>query len=275
MKGSVIVFCSNEPMELALTNQLAEKSILKGIVIELRRNSRNPSLAEIAKKILNKLLFYFLIDKSWINAQKWFKYEYGDFPGVPTIVVENINDEQTFSFLQTHKPDLVAVSGTSLLRKPLLAYAPKLGIINLHTGLSPYVKGGPNCTNWCLATRSYHLIGNTVMWLDEGIDSGSIICTDVLTLNKDWSHSELLKSVIVEGQKLYMEVITMILNLEPIPSVMQDKIGRGRTYYSREWTFYPRLKLVVNFYFGNYRQTIGKKKHLEAFEKVELIKLKR
>ena len=67
--------------------------------------------------------------------------------------------------LEKLKPELVIVSGTNLLAEHLIktirAYAK---IINLHTGISPYVKGGPNCTNWCIYHANFSFIGNTVMY---------------------------------------------------------------------------------------------------------------
>ena len=58
-----------------------------------------------------------------------------------------------------------------------------LMILNLHTGISPYIKGGPNCTNWCIATKQFEKIGNTIMWLDKGIDTGELLTTENTKFN--------------------------------------------------------------------------------------------
>ncbi|MBK8140456.1 MAG: hypothetical protein IPK57_05180 [Chitinophagaceae bacterium] len=73
--------------------------------------------------------------------------------------VESINNELVAAFTREINPDLIIVSGTGLVKEPLLSLPASIGIINLHTGLSPYVKGGPNCTNWCIANNEWHLVG--------------------------------------------------------------------------------------------------------------------
>src|SRR5207253_2541544 len=114
------------------------------------------------------------------------------FPDVPLVRVRNINDTATREFLQQLRPDLVTVAGTNMVGPTLLAEASEgRGVVNLHTGLSPYVKGGPNCTNWCLAEGTFHLIGNTVMWLDPGIDTGRIIASERTPLAGDEDLAEL------------------------------------------------------------------------------------
>jgi folate-dependent phosphoribosylglycinamide formyltransferase PurN len=85
----------------------------------------------------------------------------------------NVNDPITLQFLEETRAELVLVSSTTLVGKDIINWAEaRMGILNLHTGLSPYINGGPNCANWCLAEMQFHLIGNTVHWVDRGVDSG-------------------------------------------------------------------------------------------------------
>jgi methionyl-tRNA formyltransferase len=96
----------------------------------------------------------------------------------PALVTSNINSPATADFIRRQKPDIVLVNGTNLLRAPLLALAPEipLGIINLHTGLSPYSRGG-NCNLFMLLENRPELVGVTVHHIDAGIDSGDIVLT--------------------------------------------------------------------------------------------------
>src|SRR5207342_2259683 len=72
------------------------------------------------------------------------------------------------------KPEAIVVSGTRLVRPPVLELHPPLGMLNLHTGLSPYYRGGP-CTFWSLYNEEPEYAGVTVHHLTPGIDSGDII----------------------------------------------------------------------------------------------------
>lgn len=257
MSKKVMVWCSSEAMELRLTNEINNRYDLVGIVIQERRLYSKLTFARLVKGIINKIFFYYLIDRAWIRTQKWFRDTYNQFPNVPKIYVENINDASTFEFLEEHPCDIIVVSGTALVRKELMSKKPTLGIINLHTGLSPYVKGGPNCTNWCLSRGWYHLIGNTVMWLDEGIDSGNLITTKCMVLDSKWSHKEVLRRVTLEGQNLYLDILEKILNGQRINNVPQHQLGKGTVFYNKQWGFRARFNLIWNFYTGDYRRKIS------------------
>ena len=98
--------------------------------------------------------------------------------GAAQLVVNNINDATVAKFLQQHKPDVVCINGTNLLRDELLAIAATIpyGFVNLHTGLSPYARGG-NCDLFMLLEGRPEFVGVTIHHIDAGIDSGDIILT--------------------------------------------------------------------------------------------------
>ena len=97
---------------------------------------------------------------------------------LPLVRVENINAPAAVEFVAQRRPDIVCVNGTNLLREPMLALIPGIrhGIINLHTGLSPYSRGG-NCDLFMLLDGHPELVGITIHYIDKGIDSGDIIIT--------------------------------------------------------------------------------------------------
>ena len=97
-------------------------------------------------------------------------------PSVPLLHTDAINGADTVAFLERLAPDLVLVNGTQLLREPVLALRPLLGhgIVNLHTGLSPYSRGA-NCNLYMVLEGHPELVGVTVHHIDPGIDSGDII----------------------------------------------------------------------------------------------------
>jgi len=95
---------------------------------------------------------------------------------VPLLHTDAINGPDTVAFLKRLAPDLVLVNGTQLLREPVLALRPAMGhgIVNLHTGLSPYSRGA-NCNLYMILEGHPDLVGVTVHHIDPGIDSGDII----------------------------------------------------------------------------------------------------
>src|SRR6185369_2573584 len=94
---------------------------------------------------------------------------------------------------------VVAVNGTRLIRQPLLRQAAslRLGLINLHTGLSPYSRGG-NCNLFMLLEDHPELVGITIHYIDEGIDSGDII----ITARPDMDHDDTIETIDVKTFEL-------------------------------------------------------------------------
>jgi len=93
----------------------------------------------------------------------------------PELVREfpHINHPDVVALARELKPDLLCVFGTSLIRGDLLKEG-RLGIANLHGGLSPEYRGA-DCTFWALYNGEPEKIGCTLHWIDPGIDTGGLI----------------------------------------------------------------------------------------------------
>jgi folate-dependent phosphoribosylglycinamide formyltransferase PurN len=158
------------------------------------------------------------------------------FPDVPRFEVDDINAPDTVAALREMRPDLICVSGARMVKAPVFEVVPTRGLLNLHTGLSPYYKGGPNCTLWCLANGEPQYIGATIHELDLGIDSGRLILTARTDVAEDDDAASLPWKTSEMGAGLYVRVLeAMARGLSP-KSIDQRELGEGRTYYTREWT---------------------------------------
>ena len=167
----------------------------------------------------------------------------------PTSRHLDVNSASVAALIARERPDLVVVSGTNLLRAPLIAQVAAHGrIMNLHTGISPYLKGGPNCTNWALALGRFELIGSTIMWLDRGIDTGDIIATEQAPLSGRERLGELHLRVMEHAHDLYARCYALAVAGEALPSVAQATIGAGLLRRSRDWTATQMLRALANFY---------------------------
>ena len=154
--------------------------------------------------------------------------------------------------LATLRPELVVVSGTNLLSPALIKKINLYGVVlNLHTGISPYIKGGPNCTNWCFYLGRADLIGNTVMWLNEGIDSGNIIATErTIFSTKDSLLSIHIKNI-EHGHDLYLRALSMVINREEVLSINQDLLSPHRLFLAKDWGLSQRVKALLNYLWMN------------------------
>lgn len=247
----VVILTTEQGNQVALCHKLMSHCEVAGIVLS-KNIPRKPQsfrrrLAGLVSRGSVRLLGRPFID-TWIQLQQAYSKRYPALPEVPLVRVNNINDEATVELLSKQQPDLIVVSGTNLVSRKTMEAAPrKARFVNLHTGISPYVKGGPNCANWCLAQRTFHLIGNTIMWLDAGIDSGNIIATEQTSLDGHETLFEMHWKVMEHAHDLYCRVISLLARGQELASVPQDNIGVGRTFYSVEWNGLTARRALKNF----------------------------
>lgn len=244
----IVVLTGDQPNQKALCHKIASRVEIAAIVVSQNIPRKSPtSAARLQRTIagVGSRLFGRPLVRAWFGLQSGYERTYSSFPVGRVVRVNNINDAATLDTIQSADPDLVVVSGTNLVGKKVIRNSRR--IVNLHTGISPYVKGGPNCTNWCLAKAWFHLIGNTVMWLDEGIDTGRIIATEKTLLTGDETLQELHFKVMEHAHELYLRAIVRILEGEDVPSVSQDEIDRGSLFFTKDWTIFEMIRAVRNF----------------------------
>lgn len=95
---------------------------------------------------------------------------------IPTNVVEavsSINDPSVMECLRTHRPDVVVVNGTRIIKRHVLECI-EAQFINTHTGITPAYRG-VHGGYWALAEGKPDLAGVTVHYVDAGIDTGKVI----------------------------------------------------------------------------------------------------
>ncbi len=242
----IILLCGNAPNQRALANKIAKAYSLKGIVIETNLSKKKIKFKQYVHKIASRL-FLNKLNSAWNFMMGKYRQEYPEWPSCEILNTNNINSKEVLDFCKNSNADLYMVSGTRIIKKELLTLSPKLGIINLHTGLSPYVKGGPNCTNWCLSTSDFHLIGNTVMWLDEGIDTGNLIKTDFVSFTGDEDLNGIHWKVIEHAHTIYLQTVGLIIDHKKNkPGIVQSTIEEGKTYYNNMWNFKEQFKAIQN-----------------------------
>jgi methionyl-tRNA formyltransferase len=89
----------------------------------------------------------------------------------PVVVCRNQNDRRPIALLGEWSPDLIVFTGGNILRNPLLDI-PRLGVLNVHLGLLPEVRG-MSAPEWSLLTNVPP--GITLHCMDTGIDTGPVL----------------------------------------------------------------------------------------------------
>jgi methionyl-tRNA formyltransferase len=247
----VVLLTSSASNQVALANRISRRLELAGVVVSknIPQKKRALSLRERAMNLVRKAqsrTFGYAFSEVWKDVQSEYRKEFPVFPTCPILEVQSINDSTVRDFLDRTRPDLILVSGTNMVGPRLIASAPAQ-IWNLHTGISPYVKGGPNCTNWCLARGWFHLIGNTIMWIDPGIDTGDIVATERTPLEGDEDLKTLHRKVMDHAHDLYIRAALQRANGGSVARTPQASIARGTTFYTREWDGVAMGRALINF----------------------------
>lgn len=242
----VLAIVGDAPNQVALISKLHNVRPIDHLVFIKKRNQRS------AKKSIRQMIVSATINLPFRKAWRDLLIHYGNRYELPVIATSNAdsaNDKSVIDLVRQLKPDIVLVSGTDILRNKVINEVQSHGrIMNLHTGISPYIRGGPNCTNWAIYLNRFDLIGNTIMWLDAGIDSGNIFATERANISADDTLSTIHQKVMDHAHDLYCRCYRTFLEGRVSTSVPQREIGEGRLFLSKHWTASTRTRALWNFY---------------------------
>jgi folate-dependent phosphoribosylglycinamide formyltransferase PurN len=88
--------------------------------------------------------------------------------------VSSVNSEEALVWLQSVRPKVVVVNGTRIISKRILS-ATDAVFINTHCGITPEYRGAHG-GYWALANRDRANCGVTIHLVDQGVDTGAILC---------------------------------------------------------------------------------------------------
>ena len=230
-----------EPLQRALAAKIHEHVPLAHIArIQLQQKGKRKWLQSLTSLTVGRGL-----RGAWTSLQRHYDERFRGWPAVETSIHPSANAEALVALIERQKPDLVLISGTDLLKRATIERF-RAKVMNLHTGISPYIRGGPNCTNWALALGEFDLIGNTIMWIDSGIDTGAIIATERTPLTGRESLAELHLKVMEHAHDLYARATQAFVRGKELRCVPQADIAEGRLFLTRDWNSRAIARAVLN-----------------------------
>lgn len=96
--------------------------------------------------------------------------------GIPVYTPKTLRDEEFYKLLSEISPDLIAVVAYGKILPPEVIDFPKYGCINAHVSLLPKYRGAAPMQRAIMEGESE--TGVTIMYMDEGLDTGDIICAE-------------------------------------------------------------------------------------------------
>jgi methionyl-tRNA formyltransferase len=154
----------------------------------------------------------------------------------PILISEKPNSRRFVEELQGFQPDLFVLCGYNRILKSRILSVPPLGTINLHGGKLPDYRGAAPI-NWQIINGETSG-GCSILYVDEGIDTGGIIAEETYRIEADDTHASVLEKTLAIFPPLLVEVLRKIED-GTVTATAQDPLA-GR-YYTRR---YPRDSLI-------------------------------
>ncbi|UCC90231.1 MAG: methionyl-tRNA formyltransferase [Dehalococcoidia bacterium] len=146
--------------------------------------------------------------------------EVADKNGIPVHQPRHMKDAGVYESIASYKPDLGVMAFTSDIVPLAILDCPKLGTIMYHPSLLPKHRGG-SALNWPII-QGETKTGLTIIWPDQGIDTGPILLQKEVDILPDDSVGSLFFNKLYPmGVEAFVEAIQLIKEGKA-PRIPQD-----------------------------------------------------
>lgn len=232
-----MILCGRSPRHLYVANALCACPAAEPLAIVQETGTEwnaKKAVKLLRPDNLTRKVWRWLRDRRRYTGNREARFFFGDAsPRLdrPDLVVEvpHINHPEVVALADRIQPDLICVFGTSLIRSDLLNRG-RLGIVNLHGGLSPEYRGA-DCTFWALYNREPEKVGCTLHWIDAGIDTGRLIAHICPEVRPDDDELTLFWRGVRDSADVYADFVQRLAAGERFGQVQP---GRGRLYQVKQ-----------------------------------------
>jgi methionyl-tRNA formyltransferase len=233
---SVLILCGGSPRHFYVANRLCRAGHPLAIVQETGGEARFTKLLKLLPKPrrLWRKVWRWLRDRRRYLGNGEARFFFGDRPPKLdrqdlVVNVPHINHPDVIALADKYQPDIIAVFGTSLIRSDLLDRG-RLGILNLHGGLSPQYRGA-DCTFWALYNGEPEQIGCTIHLINAGIDTGNLVAHICPEVKEGDDELTLFWRGVRASAEIYAEALD---RLERGEKLGQPQAGKGRLYQVKD-----------------------------------------
>lgn len=232
---SVLILCGKSPRHLYVANRLCMAARPLAIVQE---TGSQWNLSKVCRLLrpdhASRKVWRWLRDRKRYVGSGEANFFFGDdAPRLDRrdllVEVPHINHPKVVQLADECQPDVIAVFGTSLIRGALLERG-RLGIVNMHGGLSPDYRGA-DCTFWALYNGEPEKVGCTLHFIDAGIDSGNLVAHVCPEVKPGDDELTLFWRAVKDGAEAYVELFSRLERGEKLGEPQQ---ARGHLYQVRD-----------------------------------------
>ncbi len=128
--------------------------------------------------------------------------------GIPAYTPKTLRDGEFAALLSELAPDMIVVVAYGKILPPEVISYPKYGCINLHVSLLPKYRGAAPMQRAIMEGESE--TGVTVMYMDEGLDTGDIIAIQKFPISETDDFEAIHDRSALVGAQLLSETLTLI-----------------------------------------------------------------
>jgi methionyl-tRNA formyltransferase len=133
---------------------------------------------------------------------------------------EKISSATSVAQLKYLKPDLIVVAAYGQILSREILNVPKYGCLNIHASLLPKYRGASPIHAAVAAGERQS--GITIMWMDEGLDTGDILLQETVTLSRRETAESLHDRLARIGADALLKAIPLV-ETGNAPRLKQDK----------------------------------------------------
>jgi methionyl-tRNA formyltransferase len=129
--------------------------------------------------------------------------------GIPVLQPPRVKEQFFLDTLSSLKPDMIVVAAFGQILPKAIIDFPPLGCLNIHPSLLPKYRGAAPL-NWSII-RGETRTGVTIMFMDEGMDSGDILTQEETPIGNSETYGELHDRLAKLGATLLLQTIEKML----------------------------------------------------------------
>lgn len=125
--------------------------------------------------------------------------------GIPVLTPKNFKEALDIAKVQMFHPDMIVVCAYGVILPEHILLEPKYGCINIHASILPKYRGANPIQRAIM--NGERMAGITIMNMDKGVDTGSMLLKDAMPIPQDMTYGELETKLSLMGAKLIIEYI--------------------------------------------------------------------
>lgn len=116
-----------------------------------------------------------------------------------------IRDKEAIEYIVQWQPDLIVTAAYGQIIPAAILQLPMFGCINIHASLLPQYRGAAPIQRCLMAGEDK--TGVTIMFMDEGLDTGDILLQEAVAINEETTYGQLHEQLAIVGAELLIIAI--------------------------------------------------------------------